>query len=86
MDDMQFVDGLLVTKTSDGEPAVTWPLLEMGVEVCLHISEVANCPDMSRTAQTSAVLRMSEFLGCICSACDSLVEIPERWRLHAEER
>lgn len=86
MDDMQFVDGLLVTKTSDGEPAITWPLLEMGVEVCLHISEVANCPDLAPGACASAVVQMTQFLGCICSACDSLVEIPERWRLHAEEQ
>lgn len=86
MDDIQFVDGLLVTKTSDGEPAITWPLLEMGVEVCLHISEVANCPDLAPGACASAVVQMTQFLGCICGACNGLVEIPERWRLHAEER
>ena len=86
MDDMQFVDGLLVTKTSDGEPAITWPLLEMGVEVCLHISEVANCPDLAPEACASAVTQMALFLGHICDAGNGLVEMPERWRLHAEEQ
>lgn len=82
----KFVDGILVTDTAEGEPMVTWPLLEYGVETCLHISEVANCPDLAPGACASAVVQMTLFLGCICDAWNrALVEMPERWASHAEQ-